>query len=91
MVPADCLLLDGTCIAEEAVLTGESTPTWKVPACELDPKEQLNIKLVGGMAGIVVPVAVASKHNVQACMQHATCTSSGKRSLKTLLENLVMD
>ncbi|KAF5843112.1 hypothetical protein DUNSADRAFT_2149 [Dunaliella salina] len=44
VVPADCLLLDGTCIAEEAVLTGESTPTWKVPACELDPNEKLNVK-----------------------------------------------
>ena len=50
VVPADCLLLDGTCIVEEAVLTGESTPTWKIPASELDPNATLNMKLVGWIA-----------------------------------------
>ncbi len=46
VVPADCLLLAGTCIAEEAVLTGESTPQWKVPITDLDPHTKLNIKQV---------------------------------------------
>lgn len=48
VVPADCLLLAGTCIAEEAVLTGESTPQWKVPITDLDPAQRLNVKTVSG-------------------------------------------
>lgn len=38
VVPADCVLLAGSCIVDEAVLTGESTPQWKSPL-PADPSE----------------------------------------------------
>jgi len=54
IVQADMLLLAGTCIVDEAVLTGESTPQWKNPigeatgdevdASELAPTAHLSIK-----------------------------------------------
>ena len=54
IVQADMLLLAGTCIVDEAVLTGECTPQWKNPvgeatgdeidASELAPTSRLSIK-----------------------------------------------
>eukprot|EP00899_Mesostigma_viride_P025895 jgi/Mesvir1/6490/Mv16761-RA.2 len=45
VVPADVLLLYGSVIANEALLTGESTPQWKTPVQgSLPPSEPLSMK-----------------------------------------------
>lgn len=44
VVPADMLILYGSAIATEALLTGESTPMWKGPASGRDPAEPLSVK-----------------------------------------------
>ncbi|KAL1201130.1 putative manganese-transporting ATPase PDR2 [Cardamine amara subsp. amara] len=43
-VPADMLLLVGSAIVNEAILTGESTPQWKVPIAGVGSDEKLSIK-----------------------------------------------
>lgn len=43
-VPADMLLIAGSVIANEALLTGESTPQWKGPVVGRDLSERLSIR-----------------------------------------------
>ncbi|XP_010245696.1 PREDICTED: probable manganese-transporting ATPase PDR2 [Nelumbo nucifera] len=43
-VPADMLILAGSAIANEAILTGESTPQWKVSVAGRGIDEELSIK-----------------------------------------------
>ncbi|GAB2218242.1 hypothetical protein Drorol1_Dr00001461 [Drosera rotundifolia] len=43
-VPADMLLVAGSAIVNEAILTGESTPQWKVPVASRGLEERLSIK-----------------------------------------------
>ncbi|GMH17830.1 hypothetical protein Nepgr_019671 [Nepenthes gracilis] len=43
-VPADMLLLTGSAIVNEAILTGESTPQWKVSISGRGVEERLSIK-----------------------------------------------
>eukprot|EP00124_Ichthyophonus_hoferi_P001421 Ihof_evm10s73 gene=Ihof_evmTU10s73 len=42
-VPCDLLLLSGTCVVNEAMLTGESTPTLKEPPTDVDPAQRLDM------------------------------------------------
>lgn len=80
VVPSDCLLLAGSCIAEEAVLTGESTPQWKVPITDLDPNTKLNIKQVGnqtpGSSSLFVDATMARLVGLSKA-KHQTGRSSG--------------
>ncbi|KAG1327790.1 hypothetical protein COCNU_01G017240 [Cocos nucifera] len=43
-VPADMLLLDGSALANEAILTGKSTPQWKVSIAGCGSDSKLSIK-----------------------------------------------
>ncbi|KAG8376204.1 hypothetical protein BUALT_Bualt09G0038800 [Buddleja alternifolia] len=43
-VPADMLILAGSAIVNEAILTGESTPQWKVPVIGRGTDEKLSTK-----------------------------------------------
>ena len=54
MVPADALLVAGTCIVEEAVLTGESTPQWKNPIGT--PSDDTELDVSAGCAALCASI-----------------------------------
>jgi cation-transporting ATPase 13A1 len=51
-IPADVLLVNGTCIVNEAMLSGESTPLLKESIQLLDRSEKLDVD--GGHKGAVL-------------------------------------
>ena len=80
-MPADAVLLAGTCICDESILTGESTPQWKAPLPEegAGDTQHLSIKrdkrhgagspvLVGRREGRACNTL--AKKRGGACMQH---------------------
>ena len=71
-MPADMLLLAGTCIVEEAVLTGESHPQWKTPVGNLgakagEPWLELNVDGLSADCGAGCTAGMRCPHRDVGC------------------------
>jgi manganese-transporting P-type ATPase len=75
-IPADILLINGTCIVNEAMLSGESTPLLKESIQVLEGDENLDVDGAHKSAVLFSGTKVLQATMPGLCLQWAICGSS---------------